>query len=374
MEIIERIEENIFLVERYGQQKYFIDVMIAGKRHRGFRKTITKAKELRKKFKDIRDTPCKELFKFNSLQIADIISAMDALPAGETLLGCVERACEFSATKSPLEMQVDFLASKKRRYLSDDEYNHVKSRIENFCKTFENFKDATPTTLLEYLQKKGAPKTVLNWRGTISDFLEFTHKRGVIKTNPFSRIYTDDFAKPSKSAPGFVSVECARKLLEMLENHADKYVKHFALGMFAGLRVAEIGRLKESWIDYENKRIILPQEIVKTKQAWTLEALPSNLWAWLEKYKDKPITKPSNAWRDRHLKDFKLPHNFARHSFATYHLSLYHDTKRTIIITRHENDQTLKNRYWGALMPIEIATEYFNIMPSNVSVNAIGEV
>ena len=346
-----------------GEIRYVANTTIGGKRVKKYRKTLSEAKDALADLKMRKQVAFSELANLTGSQIADVKAALDALPMGETLLGCVERACEFLATKKPSEISEDFLKSKKRRNLSADEYGHVDGRIEDFCATFKEFKDATPAALLEYLQKKGAPKTVLNWRGTIADFLTYAHKRDIIKTNPFSRIYMDDFVKPAKKPPEFLTVEQTKTLLRLLEKIAPQFIKRYVLGLFAALRTSEIFKLKDSWIDYEHRRIILPAEIVKTKDSWTLETLPDNFWAWMDAYKDQPIKEPSYKWWEKHLKPLNLPHNFARHSFPTYHASLYHDAKRTIMITRHANEQTLKDHYWGALLPKAEAEEYFKISP-----------
>ena len=72
---------------------------------------------------------------------------------------------------------------------------------------------------------------------------------------------------------------------------------------------------------------------------------------------------PSTYERTNSFKQFNLPHNFTRHSFATYHLSLYFDPAKTSKITRN-SEQMLRDHYWGALVEKDIAKQYFQILPN----------
>ena len=249
--------------------------------------------------------------------------------------------------------------------LNKDEHTHIKGRMEDFEKHFKSFADATPEALKEYLSKKGRQKTVSHWRGTLSDFFKYCIRKDAIKTNPIDKLHKDDFVKAEKPAEvGYLSLIRTNAFMAHIEAKYPHLSKFYALALFAGIRVEETPRIKEEYIRYSEKKLILPAEITKTGKAAVLERLPANVWAWLEKYKGAPILTPSKCIQYYYLPI--NPHNFARHSFATYHLSLYIDEHFTASITRHDRPETLRKNYFGALVPKAEAKAYFAITPQSV--------
>ena len=301
-------------------------------------------------------------------QLKDIKDALAILPTGKTLVQSVQKAWQFHSDQNLIELISQFLEIKERKYeagnLSKHEFVHIKGRINNFKSNFKAFSDITPEALLAYLKSKGANKTISHWRGTISELLDFCAVKRAIPTNPIQFLHSDELLvkdiKPHEI--GFLTVEQAKAFLAFLEDKYPRFCRFYALAMFAGIRVAEIPRLKDEYFMYEDKKIIFPAKIGKVKKSWTLEDLPENLWVWLEKYKNTPIIQPSDYIRNESFKAFNLPHNFARHCFATYHLSLYFDAAKTSKITRN-SEQMLKDHYWGALVDKAIAKAYFEILP-----------
>ena len=270
----------------------------------------------------------------------DIISALASLPQGKTLLQSVKKAWEFDSPQSLHELLDRFTSIKKAKknagMLSGQEFSQIKGRIEKFKLEFSEFSQATPRAIHAFLLGRGRNKTVKNWRVTISEFFNFCVSLDAIPFNPVLKIHTDEFIKPERPRViGFLPVEIARKFMAFVEEKYPQFARFYALAMFAGIRVAEIPRLKDEYFRYDEKKIIFPAQIGKVKKSWTLEDLPENLWSWLEKYKDKPILRPSDWIRTNAFTEFNLPDNFARHSFATYHLSLHLDPRRTSMITRN---------------------------------------
>ena len=309
----------------------------------------------------------KIFFSLSKKQIEDVMSALAILPSEKTLTESVKKAWQFESAFDLHELADKYHEIKKNKYeagrLSKSEYVHIKGRVADFKKHFKNFSNISPTALRDYLLNKGGTKTISLWRGTISEMLEFCVSKGAIPNNPVRAIHTDELIKPEpEKTIGILSVEQAKDFMEYVEKHYPQYCRFYALAMFAGIRVAEVPRLKDEYFLYKEKKIIFPAQIGKIKKSWTLEDLPDNLWAWLKKYKDAPIVRPSCDTRSSLGKRFALPENFARHSFATYHLSLYFDPARTSRITRN-SEQMLRDHYWGALVDKKTAQAYFAIMP-----------
>ncbi len=237
--------------------------------------------------------------------------------------------------------------------------------MESFKKTFPTFADLSPDSLKNFLLAKGSTKTISLWKGTISELLEFCVSRGALPHNPVKFIHSDELIKPEKEKSiGFLSLEQAKNFMAHLGKEYPRYCRFYAIALFAGIRVAEIPRMKDEYFRFDERKIVFPAQIGKVKKAWIFEDLPQNLWAWLEKYKNYPIKRPSNTLRTNLGKLFTLPENFARHSFATYHLSLFFDFAKTSRITRN-SEQMLKDHYMAALVSKDLAKEYFEILPTS---------
>lgn len=350
----------------HGNVRWRVLFKDEGKWKRKFFEKESDANQFAKKFDKLRkeNTYDKELMLLSESVKIDIIEAIRKLPKGKTLLDSVIRAWSYVSEFTPEYCSKGFLDVKTNTCKSPDEYTHVKGRITNFIETFKTFDEATHDKILEYLKAKGSPKTVINWKGTIVDFYNYCIKKEYISANPFNKIIDDDFIKLKHNSKGFLSVEKAKFFLSKLEKEYPNFVKFFILGMFAGMRSSEISKLDESCIFYDERIITLPRSIVKTQDSWLLEDLPDNLWDWLCKYRYREIIRPTNRERTDLADKFNLTHNFARHSFATYHLSLYKDVERTRFITRHTDPQTLQNAYFGALVSVDVAKEYFSILPT----------
>ncbi len=356
--------KNIYK-DKNGVWKF--QAVIKGKKHRKSFKSKVAAESYARNFSDARKMDLTFFAELTGDQRKDIKEALSSLPKGKTLYESVKKAWQFYSIIDIQVLADEFLSLKKLQYdvnkLSKDEFIHIKGRICNIKNTFLKFEDVSKSSIIRFLQSKGKSKTISNWKGTLSEFFDFCVKRDAIEKNPINDIYKNDIIKADVIAPiGIVSTEQAKLFLRYLEDKYPLYCRFYALALFSGIRVEEIPRLKEEYFKYDTKQIIFPAQIGKVKKSWTLENLPVNLWAWLEKYKNHPIKRPYNSLRTNFGKIFNLPHNFARHSFSTYHLSMYFDFSRTARITRN-SEQILKNKYMSCLVAKEIAEQYFNIYP-----------
>lgn len=358
--------KNVFKI---AGDKWRFEIQLNGKTIRKTFASKSEAINFRNTFLAARKFDLSFFMSLSGEQIKDIKDALDVLPHGKTLLQSVQKAWEFDSPQYLPDYLDKFLVLKKAKCeagkLKTAEFAQIKGRITKFRTAFKSFADATPQALLAFLLARGRNKTVKNWRATISEFFSFCVNREAISSNPILKIHTDEFIKPEISAEiGFLSVETALAFLAFIEQKYPQFARFYALALFAGIRVEEIPRMKDDYFLYAEKKIVFPAQIGKVKKAWTLENLPENLWAWLEKYKNTPIIRPSDWVRAYAFKKFNLPKNFARHSFATYHLSLYLDPRRTSMITRN-SEQMLRDHYWGALVDKKTAKAYFEILPTD---------
>lgn len=347
---------------------WVVDFRVAGKRTRKFFRTKKEALAYLDNYKAARRLDLSYFAALSGDQLKDIKDAIGILPQGKTLVDSVKRAWEHSSDISLSATLDEFKAIKEAKRnagkLSKKEFSNISSRIDNFKNTFKAFDELASDALLAYLKGKGRNKTVSNWRGTINEFLNYCVDRDIINKNPISKIHKDSFLKDEVAyQPECLTIEAAKAFLAMLEKAYPQYVSFYALALFAGIRIAEIPRMKPEYFRFKEQQIVFPAQIGKVKKSWVLEDLPDNLWEWLKKYPPNNIKQPYNDLRAKWSKDMRLPDNFARHSFATYHLSLYFDFAKTARITRN-SEQMLKDHYFEKLVSKKVATEYFGILPS----------
>lgn len=298
-------------------------------------------------------------------QLADIKSAMEILPSGLTLTEAVRKIIAYKSSKDLEELVKEFLYVQKNRDLSYDHNSHIISHLNAFVKKFKNFDEINPESILKWLLSLNlAPKTIANYKGTLGTFFDYCFRKDYISQNPMLKIGSIDLPSIAEAPKGFLSISQTKEFLEMLRQKFPHLVKFYALALFAGIRVEEISRMQESDVDATSKKIFLPQKIQKTKRADILEDIEPNFWDfWNDKYPFGKLTKEERKSFKKFL-GFDLPHNFARHSFATYHFSLYLDAKRTCAITRH-SEEMLKRHYLSQRVAKETAAEYFNIRPTS---------
>lgn len=350
----------------HGEDGYVCSYKRDGKYCRKYFYSKKDAEAFKRNLENVSTPSAKIVNLFSTAQMDDIVAAVRLLPKGRTLVEAVKKAWQYDSNADVEGLINSFMDIKRAKGLSVSHIKHTRARLLDFQKNFKSFSYATPAAILEYIKSKGKQKTIIHYKSTLSDFFAYCFRKDAILSNPFDKLSSDDFLiEEQKFEIGFLSVEQAKSFMALLEQKYPQYCKFYALALFAGVRVDECQRFKNDFIDYGGRSITFPKEIVKGgKKAWIVRDYEPNLWAWLEKYRESDFKRPSNTLRTKIGKDLNLPQNFARHSFATYHLSLYKDAERTRFITRHNNTQTLQNHYFGALVDKQTAKAYFEILPS----------
>ena len=363
----ESISDNISRVVKNGKPSYFVHVMIDGKRYRGYRKTLTEAKDLLAHFKGLKQLAFKEVSNLSGEQLADVLRAIRALPDGLTLTECVQSYLKHNVSTKKLSDCIDeFKALKEQAKLSDDYLNAILPRLERL-KVLGDFAGATPNAILDFVKGlNNAPKTKAHFLAIYKEFFAWCKAREYIAANPFDKIHSADMPKVKNANPEIPTIDAVKRFFEAAERKAPQFVGMFALVAFGGFRRAEAPRLVPQNFDFQNRRITLQKELSKTGQNWLQEGMPANLWAWLEAY------KPSENWRGFKESCYEslnsggeIPYNGLRHAFATYHLSLFRDAPKTSLLMRHTDPRTLWQNYLGGLVSEEEAEKYFKILPAS---------
>jgi len=201
-----------------------------------------------------------------------------------------------------------------------------------------------------------------NYRRTLRGFFTWCKKAGYMAHNPAEAITR---ARIDQKLPGILTVDQTRKILRSSVNtHLTAY---FALALFAGIRPAEILRLKWQAI---SKHIHIGPSVAKTRAQRYVTITP-NLKAWLREFGRRrgPVVSLSEK---RFWKEFRAARSnagittwhtdAARHSFATYHLALHRDAPLTAHELGHTSPATLYKHYRN-LATLNQAKKYFSITP-----------
>ena len=206
-------------------------------------------------------------------------------------------------------------------------------------------------------------QTRMNYRTVVNNFFKFAVSRGYAPSNPVAA--ASKFRVPVK-VPGILNPAQVRALLNGCPN---EILAPLAIGAFAGLRRAEIGRLDWSQVRVERGFIEVSAANSKTAQR-RLVTMADNLKSWLE-----PVARPAgqvcpsfNVYKrlfGEALKNAKIeswPHNALRHSFASYHLALHRNAAQTALELGHTESRMLFQHYRELVAPEE-AAEFWQIFP-----------
>lgn len=223
-----------------------------------------------------------------------------------------------------------------------------------------------------------APGTRNTFRRDLRTLFSFCVKRGYASSNPAT---ATELAKDVGQAPGILTVAEAAKLLERSGNDVLPYV---AIGMFAGLRSAELEKLDWSEIDLSAGLIEVKAHKAKTARRRLVRIEPA-LKAWLEPLalKAGPVIPEALRYRmddakraagfgtpgtetDKEKKaGVKLkewPQNALRHTFGSYWLAKHQDAA-ALALQMGNSAQMVFAHYRELVRPVE-AERFWNLKPA----------
>jgi site-specific recombinase XerC len=172
--------------------------------------------------------------------------------------------------------------------------------------------------------------------------------------------FEGDRKAPRYSEPGQAAALLA-------ESKDDDLLAFHAIGLFAGLRVAEIKVLDWKDVDLAGGFIHVGAKISKTR-ARRLVPVLENLRAWLQ-----PIAKQSGPVVERELRYRhesareragvkEWPENSIRHSFVPYRLAATQNAPQTALESGH--DQAILFKHYRELVRPKDAERFFSIRPA----------
>jgi integrase len=361
-------------VRRYSDSnrphlKFVVNYREAGKRKRSFFEKEAQAKSFAA-FKNA------ELQR-NGVEGAEFPTALrvmaqdcvDRLKAfGRTIADATEhyvahlRASERSCTVK--QLLAELLDAKESKGVSRRHLDDLRQRAGRFAASFGERIVATITgrELEEWLDSLNVgPQTHNHYRNALRLAFNFAVRRGYASENPAVKT---EKANVLRAAPGILTVTQAARLLEIA---TPNILPHIAIGLFAGLRRAEIERLDWSEVDFESGLIEVKAAKSKTAQRRFVTMQP-NLREWLlpvRKHKGNVTPEDFNtrfvqARLAAGIK--KWPENALRHSFASYHLAHFKNAASTALDLGHHDSRITFAHYRELVKPKE-AERFWNIKP-----------
>jgi len=268
---------------------------------------------------------------------------------------------------SAVQLVSELVATKERDGASQRHLSDLRSRLNIFAEKFDGQPIATISArdIDDWLRALPVSAVTRNhYRRLIVLAFNFAMQRGYATTNPAKETAR---AKEHGASVGILTVNEAARLLESASAEVLPYI---ALGLFAGLRRAEIERLDWSEIDFESGLIEVTAQKSKTAQRRHV-TIQSNLREWLLPFRKHRGRITSDEFR----KQFdqarvaagltEWPDNALRHSFASYHLAHFKNAASTALELGH-HDSRITFRHYRELVKPKAAEQYWNLRPVSV--------
>ncbi len=313
-------------------------------------------------------------------QLLDARQALSLLPGGVSLADAARSWLEASAPAAPGEPLADCAA----RYLecrraalrpsTFASYRQFLARLTRALGGGASVSDPGPREIeraLTGLTGHNRNNALRAW----SAFFGWATRQGLAAANPCDGIRRARLPEPPK---GVLTPPQAAALLRAAELLEPRLIPYIALGLFAGIRAAELLRLDQTRIGPEYIR--LDGGVTKTADARTVPVAP-NLAAWLESRPLEPGAPVAPLAKKRlHLALRRLrlrtldepdpaarisawPSNCMRHSYATYRYELTRDAALVASEMGHRGTDVFFRHYRALALPGD-GQKYFGILPT----------
>jgi integrase len=302
-------------------------------------------------------------------------------PVGVTLTQAVQsylkNARPAGGTKTLADAIAELLASKRKAGRRESYVSILGWVLKAFARDYpaRNVNEIERHHVESWLDQHENLTTRKNRIRDLAIFFEFCRRRGYCATNPLENI---ERPTVTHGLPEIFTVEEAAALLTNGEAHPElEFVPAIAIGLFAGLRTAEIKKLDWRNIHFEQRRIDVDARIAKRRQQRDVEMCDS-LIAWLTPHAQAkgPVYPVKGARKKmKKLRELagitKWPDNGLRHSFGSYHLACFHKPDKTAHEMGHATTDMLFKHYRNYRISRKDAEAYWKLAPASVSENIV---
>ena len=267
--------------------------------------------------------------------------------------------------------------TRNGRPLRERSMRDLRNRLEKFAVKFGASKPAevTPAEIENWIHREEwSLQTRRNYYRTLNTLFGYACRKGLRPHNPMAQISEP---KPEEKVPEILSIAQCEKLLHaalQTESHLG-ILGYVVLGLYCGIRSAELKRLHWSAIDLESGLVTISPEIAKARSIRNV-SISDNAVQWLLKcYKRTGSVVPS-GFRKRFDQVRSLsgieewPANAMRHSAGSYHYALHEDAAKTATFLGHTQDGVLF-RHYRALTKKKDAEQFYSLVPNTRSKETI---
>lgn len=353
-------------IRKTANGTYAADLSYAGTRYRAVLKDLATAKDW---IVTTLTGAQRSLRPLSAAETHDAGIALDILPPGVTL----QTAAQYWADQHAAGVSITFTAALINFHRDRAPANFrqrtedgIRQRLARLEKTFGDkdlyaigAADITAWLAAEHI----TGRTRNHYRANLHTFFEWAIRMGLATKNPTTAILP---VRVDPKPIEYLTVPDTMALLRSAVDADPGTIPYLTIGLFAGLRPAELERLHAR--DVADTIIIGPTVAKMRKQRHV--TIQPNLRAWLDAYPTKGAIAVKNLRtrieRLREQAAIPWPHDAMRHSFATYHCALYQDAPRTSHELGHAAPDLLYTNYRGLATQKDAAT-YFAITPESLS-------
>jgi integrase len=258
----------------------------------------------------------------------------------------------------------EFLKAKAQDGVSSRYLNQLSVNVRRLARAFPGEVMAiTSGDLDRWLRGLGgSPVTRNGVHRCIKVFFAFAKARGYL---PASEANSAEILHLAKTGDVKTEIFKAEEMRHLLESASLDILPFLTIGAFAGLRVAEIGRLDWSAVDMDRRIIMLRADQAKTASR-RIVPISDNLAAWLNLMPQtgKVIPNPKAPMLATALAKkvgIKWPHNGLRHSYISYRIAEIKDAARVAL--EAGNSPEIIFKHYRELVTGQEAREWFSITP-----------
>lgn len=312
----------------------------------------------------------------SSDQLADAKRAVAKLPAGLTLEQAVDIALKYTRPSGG-EIGFDaavkaWLDERRSRPLAAVTRNSYRISVSLFTAAFPRLKvhQVSPKHIEDFVDDDDwQPATVGHHLRNLRCFFGWCVKKKYMAINPAVSIPEPDVITDT-------AILTPQQAADLLTSCSTALQPSVAIGLFAGLRSAEIQRLQ--WEQVGNTEIEIRAHITKTRR---MRMVPINdtLKAWLDLM---PLDQRSGPvapveWREEFAaataaagwKDDKekstWPRNAMRHSFGTYRYASVRNEAQ--VSAEMGNSPDMVHSHYRRNVAATVATQYWSIRPASAA-------
>ena len=291
--------------------------------------------------------------------IADALGRISARAEKELLSGTLELADSATASFADF-FERYLLARRKLRARTRSDYRQrFRKLVESSAALREKPISLLTTEECVCALDAAFPSAcqAVKGRALLSAVFNFAERLGVVARNPAAAIGVPEVSEkeivPLTPSEGETLVNTAREIA------GERAALAAGLMLYAGIRPAEMARLRRADIDLQERIVCITPRHSKTGGARHVSVFPPLMRLMLAEdafpeFDDEPIV-PANwarKWlRIRHACGWNLPagkpwqQDVLRHTFASHHLKLFRDIEKLQLEMGHSTTKLLFSRY-----------------------------